>query len=460
MFVPASEQCQPMDNFSLLIIIGVALIIAVLFLLLRPGQRAVDHSEKTVSRDAFEAIQGQLNAMKFDLTERENALREALAQVAARDETVKHLEDRLLDQKAEMNALNGRFKTEFENLSNRIFEEKSQQFSAQNQLQLTNLLNPLRERIHDFEAKLGHQFLEETRERFSLKKEIESLRELNGRLSLDANNLASALKGQSKVQGDWGEFQLELILEKSGLAKGVHFTTQSNLFDENGRQKRPDIIIQLPGDRQLIIDAKVSLTAFERWANEADEGRKPGHIKSHIESLRSHVSGLSGKNYQSLYQINSPDYLLLFVPLDSALALANEHDPRLFTDAMEKNVVLVTTSTLMATMRTVGHLWKQEKQTRSVQEIARQSGLLYDKFVAFVDDLRLVGQRMDSARQSFDEAMNKLTDSKRPGDTLIGRAEKIRQLGAKNTKLLPRELVELADEFEQNTSLMEAERDG
>ena len=446
-----------MDNFTLLLIIGFALMLVVLFLLLRPGQKAIDFSNKMVSRDAFEALQGQLNALKIDLGEREKALREALALVAARDESVKHLEDRLLDQKAEMNQLNGRFKTEFENLSNRIFEEKSQQFTAQNQQQLTNLLVPLRERIHDFEAKLGHQFLEETRERFSLKKEIESLREMNGRLSLDANNLASALKGQSKVQGDWGEFQLEMILEKAGLSKGVHFTTQSNLFDENGRQKRPDIIIQLPGDRHLIIDAKVSLTAFERWANEADEARKSVHVKAHLESLRAHVSGLSGKNYQSLYQINSPDYLLLFVPLDSALALATEHDPRLFTDAMEKNIVLVTTSTLLATMRTVGHLWKQEKQTRSVQEIARQSGLLYDKLVAFVDDLRLVGQRMDAARQSFDEAMNKLTDSKRQGDTLVGRAEKIRQLGAKNTKLLPRDLVEMAEEFEPNSSLMSPE---
>ncbi len=447
---------RTMDNLTLLIIIGVALVAAVLFLLKRPSP-GVQISVGMVSRDAFEAVQGQLNAMKIDLGEREKALREAFAQIAARDETVRHLEDRLLDQKAELEKLNGRFKTEFENLSNRIFEEKSQQFSEQNRQQLSGLLQPLRERIREFEEKLGHQFLEETRERFSLKKELESLRLLNGQLSLDANNLAAALKGKSKVQGDWGEFQLELILEKAGLSKGVHFITQSSFLDDEGRQKRPDVVIQLPGDRHLIIDSKVSLTAFERWANEVDEAKKPSHARAHLDSLRAHINGLSGRNYQSLYQINSPDFLLLFVPLDGALALASEHDPRLLTDAMEKNIAIVTNSTLLAVMRTVGHLWKQERQTRSVQEIARLSGLLYDQFVAFVDDLRLVGQRMDAARQSFDDAMGKLTEAKRQGDTLVGRAEKIRQLGAKSTKRLPREMI---GEAESNGSLMRAEPEG
>jgi DNA recombination protein RmuC len=435
----------PMDFLTLLIIVGIALILALLFWLNWPKQAGIS-TEKMVSRDAFEALHGQLNALKFDLAERETQFRETTAQLATREETIRHLEDRLLDQKAELKNVHERLKTDFENLANRLLEEKSQRFSEQNSQQLTGLLGPLRERIKDFEEKMAHQFLEETRERVSLKKELESLRDLNGRLSLEANNLASALKGQSKVQGDWGEFQLELLLEKAGLAKGLHFTTQTSLFDENGRQKRPDVIIQLPGNRHLIIDSKVSLTAFERWANEADESRKPTHLKAHIDSLRAHISGLSGKNYQSLYQINSPDYLLLFVPLDSALNLAILQEPRLFTDAMDKNIVLVTNSSLLATMRTVGHLWKQDKQTRSVQEIARQSGQLYDKFVSFVDDLRAVGNRMDLARQSFDQAMNKLTDSKVHGTTLIGQAEKIRELGAKNTKLLDKNMIELAAE--------------
>lgn len=440
------QPVRNMDSIAQFLILGVALLLLLILFVYLKKLPASDENlkQKFVSRDAFEALQGHLTAQKFDLADRDQKLLELTAQLAAKEESVRHLEDRLLDQYADLTGLNERFKSEFENLANRLLDEKGRQFSRQNEQQLTGLLNPLRERIQDFEGKIAHQFLEETRERSSLKKEIEQLRDLNGRLSQDANNLANALKGQSKLQGDWGEFQLELLLEKSGLSKGLHFQTQTRFTDGNGQQKRPDFIINLPGDRQLIIDSKVSLTAFERWFNEADEARKNQHLKAHVESLRMHVAGLSGKNYPSLYQINTPDYLLLFVPLDTALAVALQHEPRLFTDAMEKNVVLVTTSTLLATMRTVGYLWKQEKQTRSVQEIARQSGLLFDKFVAFVDDLRVVGQRMDAARASYEEAMNKLTDSKREGVSLIARAEKIRELGAKSTRKLPKDLVETA----------------
>lgn len=439
-----------MDSVTLFLSVAVALLLLlILFFSLRKSPVSEENlKQKYVSRDAFDALQSHLAAQKFDLADRDRKLLELTAMLAGKEESIRHLEDRLLDQKEDLTALNERFKAEFENLANRLLDEKGRQFSTQNEQQLTGLLNPLRERIRDFEGKIAHQFLEETRERSSLKKEIEQLRDLNGRLSRDANNLASALKGQSKLQGDWGEFQLELLLEKSGLSKGLHFIMQTQFLNENGQQRRPDFIVNLPGDRQLIIDSKVSLTAFERWFNEADEARKNQHLKAHVESLRMHVAGLSSKNYTTLYEINSPDYLLLFVPLDTALAIALEHEPRLFTDAMEKNVVLVTTSTLLATMRTVGYLWKQEKQTRSVQEIARQSGLLFDKFVAFVDDLRLVGQRIEAARSSYDEAMNKLTDSKREGVSLIGRAEKIRELGAKSTKKLPKDLLELAAENE------------
>ncbi|HNE28749.1 MAG TPA: DNA recombination protein RmuC, partial [Saprospiraceae bacterium] len=234
--------------------------------------------------------------------------------------------------------------------------------------------------------------------------------------------------------------------EKAGLVKGIHFLTQHTFRDDDGAAKRPDFIIQLPENRQLIIDAKVSLTAFERFFNENDPSQRDQHLRAHVQSLRSHVENLSRKNYQQLYQINSPDYLLLFVPLESALSTAAQADPRLFTDALERNIVLVTTSSLLATMRTVSHLWKQEKQTRSVLEIARQSGLLYDRFVAFVEDLRAIGSRLTAAQSAYDDAMNKLVNASRHGDTLIGRAEKIRDLGAKASKSLPSDLVEIATE--------------
>jgi DNA recombination protein RmuC len=236
--------------------------------------------------------------------------------------------------------------------------------------------------------------------------------------------------------------QLEILLEKSGLQKGTHFLTQATFRDESGAAKRPDFVIQLPDNKQLIVDSKVSLTAFERYFNATDPAEREQSLKAHVASLRNHIDNLSRTNYQSLYQINTPDYLLLFVPLEGALTAAAQADPRLFTDALERNIVIVSTSSLLATLRTVAYLWKQEKQAKSVLEIARQSGLLYDKFVAFVDDLRAVGARLDNARSAYDDAMHKLTNAARPGDTLIGKAEKIKELGARATKSLPPEMLD------------------
>ena len=268
---------------------------------------------------------------------------------------------------------------------------------------------------------------------------------MNQQLSRDADNLAKALKGQSKVQGDWGELQLEILLEKSGLLKGAHFNTQQTYRDEDGGAKRPDFIVELPDNRQLIIDAKVSLTAFEQYYNENNPEKREQHLKAHADSLRRHVLDLSGKNYQAIYQINSPEYLLLFVPIETALQAALQADPKLLTDALERNIILVSAGSLMATMRTVAFFWKQDKQTRSVVEIARQSGLLYDKFVAFLEDLRVVGARLDNAQTAYTDAMNKLVNSPKTGDTLIGRAEKLRELGAKTTKQIPSDLLQAAE---------------
>ncbi|MEO0875075.1 MAG: DNA recombination protein RmuC, partial [Bacteroidota bacterium] len=296
------------------------------------------------------------------------------------------------------------------------------------------------ERIKHFEDNIERRYLEETRDRVSLKKEIEQLRELNQQLSQDAGNLTAALKGDSKVQGDWGELQLQLLLEKAGLQKDVHFRTQSSFRDQEGKTKRPDFIINLPDNKHLVIDCKVSLTAYERYCStETDKQRKKA-LKAHLESVRNHIKGLSKKKYQELYQFNSPDYLLLFIPVEPAFSLAVQEDQRLFVDALDDNIVLVTNSTLLATMRTVSFIWKQEKQQRSVQEIARQSGQLYDKFVNFVEDLQLVGQRLDSVHNAYEAAMYKLSEGKRYSQTLVGRAEKLRKLGARTSKQLPANL--------------------
>lgn len=434
-----------MDTSILILTGAIAFVVLILvFLRRQPGSLALPGQQ--VPKELYNTILAQNEMLRADLTAKEQELRDCYAQIAAREQTIQHLQNTLQDQKADTEQLHLRFKTEFENLANRLLEEKSQRFSEQNAQQLQQTLSPLREKIREFEENIDRKFLEETREKSGLKKELEQLRDLNQQLSRDAHNLTSALKGQSKVQGDWGELQLEVLLEKAGLQKGAHFLTQTSLRDTDGASKRPDFIIQLPENKQLIIDAKVSLTAFERYFNEDDPNRREQHLRAHISSIRNHVQELSSKNYQMLYQINTPDYLLLFIPLDNALNVAAQADPSLFTDALERNIVLVTTSSLLATMRTVAYLWKQEKQTRSVQEIARQSGLLYDKFVSFVEDLRSIGARLDSARTAYDEAMLKLVNGVRPGDTLVGRAEKIRELGAKASKRLPVELVEEAEE--------------
>ncbi len=403
-------------------------------------------ARRYVSRDLHEAILQQASQAQDQIRELEAELRLANRDLAGRDQELRHLDEKLSDQKKELENVRERFQQEFERVANRLLEEKSQKFANQNQEQMHSLLHPLREHIKSFEEGIEKRFVEETRDRVSLKKEIEQLRELNQQLSQDANNLAYALKGGQKTQGDWGEVQLEILLQKAGLSKGLHYEAQSSFTDEEGKQKRPDFIIHLPEDKHLIIDSKVSLTAYERYCSASEDAEREKAAREHLESLRRHIRDLSGKNYQLLERLHPPDYLLLFVPVEPAFALAIQTDQRLFTEALERNIVLVTTSTLLATMRTVSFIWKQEKQKNNVLEIARQSGLLYDKFVAFVDDLRGIGVRLDQAQGAFKDAMNKLQDSPRFGDTLLGRAERIRELGAKASKKLPKELLSPTDE--------------
>jgi DNA recombination protein RmuC len=403
-----------------------------------------DIDAQYVHRSLYQQLEQQSDAQREDLFELQEAYRMASEKAARLEQANLQLEDSLRHQKEESVQLQQRFQSEFENLANRLLEEKSRKFTAQNHQQLDQLLSPLRERIKTFEEGIEKRFLEETRDRISLKKEIEGLRALNQQLSEDANNLASALKGDNKAQGDWGEVQLELLLEKAGLQKNVHFQVQPTFRDENGKAKRPDFIINLPEDKTLIIDSKVSLKAYDRCFSTEDKQERERHLKAHIDSIRRHIRDLSSKNYTNLYQIHTPDYLLLYIPIEPAFALAVQQDPQLFVDALDANVVVVSNSTLLATMRTVSYIWKQEKQKSSVLEIARQSGMLYDKFVNFVDDLKGVGHRIQQAQHAYDDAMNKLVDSKKYGDTLVGRAERIRELGARTSRQLPEDIVEAA----------------
>lgn len=401
-----------------------------------------------VRREVFEALQQQTDLYRDESLAKSEEITLLAGRLSAKEQHLFHLEDKLSGQKEEIARLQEKSRLEFENIANRLLEEKSQKFTLQNQKNLHDVLQPLREKIKVFEEGIERRFLEETKDRISLKKEIEQLRELNQQLSQDASNLANALKGDNKTQGDWGEMQLEMLLQKAGLHKNVHYQTQSSFTDREGKAKRPDFIIHLPENKHLVIDSKVSLKAYEKYFNAETKEKKQKYLKAHAASVRKHIKELSEKNYQHLYQIHSPDYLLMFVPIEPAFAALLREDQQLFLDALDKNIVLVTTSTLLATMRTVSFIWKQEKQKRSVLEIARQSGMLYDKFCAFVDDLKGIGQRLNQTQNAYHDAMNKLVDSKKFGDTLVGRAQKIKELGAKTHKNLPNDLLESAQENE------------
>lgn len=442
-------------NLIVILIVGILIGIIIGWLIAKSQVRNIPMNEKEVleryvSKDAHQQLQDTCDLLRDDIAYKEQEIRTLNASVAAKQTEVEHLNQQLLSQKKELEQVEQRMQIQFENLANRLLEEKTLKFAAHNSQQIEAILSPLKEKIKVFEDSIEKKYMDESRERHSLKKEIEQLSALNQQLSRDAENLVLALKGDNKMQGNWGEFRLELLLEKAGLSKGIHFAAQMVLIDDDNNKKQPDYIIQLPDNKHLVIDSKVSLVAYERFFNESDEFLRKQHLKAHVDSLRAHIKNLSSKNYQHLYQINSPDYLLLFVPIEPAFTTALQEDNDLFTDALDKNIVLVTTSTLLATMRTVSFLWKQEKQKQHVLEIARQSGMLYDKFVDFVEDLRKIGLRIDAAKDHYNEAMNKLTDAKRAGDTLIGKAEKIKALGARTSKQLPKELLDALEEDDDN----------
>ncbi|WP_116105568.1 DNA recombination protein RmuC [Lewinella sp. IMCC34191] len=397
-----------------------------------------------VGRELYDQLRSDADLHYENLQEHIQAVAELKSQNATLSAKNEHLEQRLTHEKSEMERLQNASIAHFEKTAERLFQEKSDRFTLQNARQLDGILAPLKERIQGFEDQIQKRYLDETKERVTLRTEIKNLQELNRQISLEANNLAGALRGNTKVQGDWGEWQLLTLLESSGLQEGVHFFSQSSYTDEDGRQKRPDFIINLPDNKHLIVDSKVSLTAYERYCScpEDDQAARRFEAGNHLRSLRNHVSDLASKNYTRLYQINSPDYLLLFVPIEPALGLALQTDRQLFIEALQKNIVLVTPSTLLATLRTVSYIWKQDNQKKNVLEIARQSGLLYDSFVSFTDELQKIGHRLDQAQTSYQSALTKLSTGGKYGATLIGRAEKLRKLGAKAKRRIDSRLLE------------------
>jgi len=362
-----------------------------------------------------------------------------------------NLIQKLDEQKREIEEIQQRFVKEFENLANRIFDEKSNKFTTQNRDNIDQILKPLNEKIKEFEKKVEETYDKESKQRFSLEVEIKKLYEANLQITKDATNLTNALKGQSKTQGNWGEFILESILEKSGQVKGREYIVQESYTGEDRKRFQPDIIINLPEHKSLVIDSKVSLVAYERYSSAEGETERVNALREHIASLKNHIKGLSGKNYQNLYQIQSLDFVLMFMPIESAFSLAVQYEPGLFNEAFEKNIVIVSPSTLLATLRTIASIWRQEKQNKNALEIARQSGALYDKFVGFIDDLKNVGNKIDIAKDSYDNAFKKLHEG---SGNLISRVEKIKSLGAKTTKSLPQALLDRTENNDEDENLL------
>lgn len=366
------------------------------------------------------------------------------SQLAAQNESLQQLLD---SQKEEIVKIQEEAKLQFENLANKILEEKTLKFTEQNQQNLKNILNPLQEKITDFEKKVENTHKESIDYHAALRQQILGLKEMNLQMSKETLNLTKALKGDSKIQGNWGELVLERVLEKSGLEKGREYEIQKSFTTEEGNRVQPDVIINLPDGKKMIVDSKVSLTAYEKYINEEDDEQKSSFLKEHVNSLKRHVEQLGSKNYQHLYQMESPDFVLLFIPIEPAFAIALNEDTQLYNKAFERNIVIVTPSTLLATLRTIDSMWTNQKQQENAYEIARQAGALYDKFDGFVTDLVKIGKKMDEAKTEYEGAMNKLVDGK---GNLITSVQKLKIMGAKAKKSLPDAILNRANSSLEN----------
>ncbi len=415
---------------------------------LQASNEQIDKLERNLQNAAEQNEQGRLNAehLRDDLT-RSNAENE-------------QLKTSLAQQEENLAKLQEQFRQEFKVMASELLEDKSQKFTDLNKSNMDQILKPLKENIETFKEKVQETYEKETRERQSLKDELTRLHELNQQMSQEANNLTSALKGQSQTQGAWGEMQLEMILEKSGLQKDVHYSVQESFRTEEGKQLRPDVILKMPENKQLVIDSKVSLTDYERYCSANNEEERTQAEKAHLTSLRNHIKELDSKRYQDLYQLNSVDFVLMFVPIESAFSLAVQSElslkgagQALYQEALEKNVVIVTTSTLLATLRTVESIWRQDNQNRHAMEIAKKSGDMYNKFVGFMEDLEKVGRQLETTQNTYTDAMKKLGTGK---GNLVNRAEAIRKLGAKASKTLSPAVLQMAgidEDAEKNQSI-------
>ena len=424
---------------------------------------AKSQSEKSSLEERINGLLGQIEQLKIQFQIERNQFEKSFAQLSSEKENVQkekeslaihlakkendfdNLWERNKEQKEEVEKLQEKFTKEFENLANKILEEKSNKFTEQNKENMKNILTPLQDKIHLFEKKVEDTHKESIDYHAALRQQILGLREMNIQMSKETINLTKALKGDSKMQGNWGELVLERVLEKSGLEKGREYEVQQAFTTEDGSRVFPDVVINLPDGKKMIVDSKVSLTAYEKYINEEDDTLKMGYLKEHVNSIKRHVEQLGNKNYHDLYQIESPDFVLLFIPIEPAFAMALNEDTSLYNKAFEKNIVIVTPATLLATLRTIDSMWTNQKQQENALEIARQAGALYDKFEGFVSDLIKIGKKIDESKTEYSGAMNKLVEGK--GNLIIS-VEKLKKMGAKAKKALPESILNRAEKDE------------
>ncbi len=418
----------------------------------RSSQSTLEEREKQL-RLNLEGLDERLQ-VEMESTRELREVNSTLAQQITRFEAdMENLQLKSTEQKEEVSKLQEKFTKEFENLANKILDEKSLKFTEQNQKNIKNILTPLQEKIQLFEKKVEDSQKENISINSALREQLLNLQNQNIKISKEAENLTKALKGDSKMQGNWGELVLERVLEKSGLEKDREYTVQQSFTTKDGSRVLPDVVINLPDGKKMVIDSKVSLTDYERFVN-ADEDLQEKYLKDHINSLKKHVDQLSAKKYEDLYEMESPDFVLMFVPIETAFSAAINKDTSLYNNAFEKNIVIVTPSTLLATLRTIDSMWNNEKQQRNAIEIARQAGALYDKFEGFVSDLTKVGKKMDDAKIEYRGAMNKLVEGR---GNIITSIEKLKKMGAKAKKSIPDSILKRAreDDYDEEPSTLE-----
>lgn len=455
---------MPEDNSTmtmtpeLLAVAAIALVlgtVCILVLLRRPpdlsGTVATLEERVNARQAELDVKNARLAALDADLAASQESASRYREQIAQLQTTLEQERRQATEKLALLNDSREQMTLQFKAIAAEILEDKSRRFTASNKESIGEILRPLSEKIQHFEKKVEETYDKEAKERFSLASEIRNLQALNARISEDAVNLTNALKGESKTQGTWGEVILETILEKSGLVKGREYQTQVSLMSEDGTRSQPDVIVHMPENKQIVIDAKVSLKAYEAYCSEEDPERRAEWLRQHGLSVRNHVKALSSKDYQNLLSLNSLDFVLLFMPVEAAFSLAVQHDGELFTSAFDRNIILVGPSTLLATLRTIQNIWRYEHQNQNALEIASSAGALYDKFVAFASDLEEIGQRIEATQKSYDKAHNKLASGK---GNLVARIENLKKLGARASKKHSEQLLSKADA--DSTPLLES----